>query len=39
MNQNTEALLFSPCLIHGLAVNDQTDTARVSFEFRLLPRS
>ena len=34
-----EALFFTPHLIHGLAVNEQQDTTRVSLEFRLFKKS
>ena len=33
--QEGEALFFTPHLIHGLAVNQQENTTRVSLEFRL----
>lgn len=33
--QNKQAFLFSPFLIHGLALNQQEDQTRIALEFRL----
>lgn len=32
---NKQAFLFSPFLVHGLALNQQEDTTRIALEFRL----
>lgn len=36
--KNGEALFFSSHLIHGLAINEEEDTTRVSLEFRLFKK-
>ncbi len=36
--ENGQALFFSSHLIHGLAINEEPDTTRVSLEFRLLKK-
>lgn len=36
--KNGQVLMFSPHLIHGLALNEQNDTTRVALEFRLFEK-